>query len=119
MAALQFMNIFYGIEVLTPPCNQVLNINSSYLEQPYQGQLSNNKVVLRVLYRPRTYREIRQIRAYNAMALFGNVGGFIGMLLGYAFVQIPMLIRTLFESLEHRILHRRQCMIEARTQDVV
>ena len=117
-AARQFHNIFYGIETLTPPCKQVLNIDSRYAEQ-WDKELSNDEVLLRVLYRSSTYREIRQIRAYNAMALLGNVGGFIGMLLGYAFVQIPMLLRTLFESLEHRIIHRNQCMIGARAHNVV
>ena len=122
-ATRQFKNIFYGIEALTNPCKQVLNIDSNYVEQPASGLLAkglgNDEVLLSVYYRPRHYREIRQIRAYNAMTLFGNVEGFIGMLLGYAFVQIPMLLRTLFESLKDRILHRRQCMIGALTQDVV
>ena len=102
-ASLQFHNIFYGTEVLTTPCKQVLNIDSSYVEQPSWGQSSNDEVLLKVLYRPRTYREIRQIQAYSAMAIFGNVGGFIGMLLGYAFVQIPMLHRTSLESCKDRI----------------
>ena len=101
-ASIQFTNIFYGVEKLNPPCRQVLKIDSSYREQTagegLDKGLSNDEVLLKVYYRSHTYREIGQIRAYNAMALFGNVGGFIGMLLGYAFVQIPMLVHTLFES---------------------
>ena len=101
-ASLQFRNIFHGVDKLNPPCRQVLKIDSSYREQSARGivaeGLSKDEVLLKVYYRPHAYREIGQIRAYNAMALFGNVGGFIGMLLGYAFVQIPMLVHTLFES---------------------
>ena len=61
-ASLQFNNIFYGIEVLNPPCKQVLNIDSSYVERPSSSLLAKGlSNELRVLYRPRTYREIRQI----------------------------------------------------------
>ena len=76
-------------------------------------------MLLKVYYRPHTYREIGQIRAYNAMALLGNVGGFIGLLLGYAFVQIPMLVHTLFDSWKDRALLWRQRMYAVGTWDLL
>ena len=35
------------------------------------------------------------IKAYDISALIGNVGGFIGLFLGYALMMIPDLLRTI------------------------
>ena len=106
---MKFRNVFYGVEPFTPPCKQVLKIDSNYVEQP-DTILNKHEVELAVNYRSPTHKEIKQIRAYTVMTLFGNVGGFIGILLGYALIQIPMLLRTLFESWNERKSLRCQCM---------
>ena len=36
-----------------------------------------------------TYMEIRQIRAYPIQALVGDIGGYLGLFLGFALLQIP------------------------------
>ena len=43
-----------------------------------------------------SFKEIRQIRAYPMMSLFGNVGGFVGLILGYALVQCPTFVQFTF-----------------------
>ena len=72
-------------------------------------------VYFKITYTKEQYEEVVNSRALEFISWSANVGGFIGMLLGYAFVQIPMLLRTLLESLAHRILHRHQRMIEGET----
>ena len=42
--------------------------------------------------RVNTFKEIVQIRAYTLQSLVGNVGGYIGLMLGYAILNIPSLL---------------------------
>ena len=42
--------------------------------------------------RVQTFKEIVQIRAYTLQSLVGNVGGYIGLLLGYAILNLPTLL---------------------------
>ena len=35
------------------------------------------------------YREVREIKAFNIYALFGNIGGYVGIFIGYAFFHVP------------------------------
>jgi len=42
-----------------------------------------------VIYNKQTYREIKQVRAYNVQSLIGNVGGYIGLFVGYSLSQLP------------------------------
>ena len=43
-----------------------------------------------------TYMEITQSRAYDAQSLVGNAGGYVGLFLGVALIQIPSAIRMIF-----------------------
>ena len=47
---------------------------------------------IRQFYRRRTFMEKIQTRAYTFDDLVGSCGGFIGLFLGYALIQIPELI---------------------------
>ena len=47
-----------------------------------------------------TYMEITQIRAYDGQSLVGNAGGYIGLFLGVALVQLPTLIRYVLHSIK-------------------
>ena len=42
--------------------------------------------------RVQKFKEIVQIRAYTLQSLVGNVGGYIGLLLGYAILNVPSLL---------------------------
>ena len=42
-----------------------------------------------------TYKEVKMICAFDTSALVGNVGGFIGLFLGYALVMIPGVLKTI------------------------
>ena len=35
------------------------------------------------------YREIREIKAFNLQTLFGNIGGYVGIFIGYALLTLP------------------------------
>ena len=42
-----------------------------------------------MMFRQTRFREVEQIRAYDFESLVGNVGGYIGMFLGYAISNLP------------------------------
>ena len=47
----------------------------------------------------KTYLEIKQIRAYSFPSLVGNVGGYMGLFLGYAILNFPALISKSLKSI--------------------
>ena len=60
--------------------------------------LSDDFFVLNINFQARTFKEIKQVRAYNAQALVGNAGGYIGLFLGYTIRQMPEFLRFSYEK---------------------
>ena len=56
-----------------------------------------------ILYRQTTFREIKQVQAYDFDSLVGNVGGYMGLFLGYAILNLPHLLLVLFYPLRKKI----------------
>ena len=47
-----------------------------------------------------TYMEITQNRAYDGQNLIGNAGGYVGLFLGVALIQLPLALESLFQMLK-------------------
>ena len=45
-------------------------------------------------------------RAYSLDDLIGTCGGYIGLFLGYAIIQVPQLIENMFQALKQKISTR-------------
>ena len=45
------------------------------------------------------FKEIRQIRKYSVQSLVGNLGGYIGLCLGYALLNLPSVILDIWNHL--------------------
>ena len=58
---------------------------------------SDDFFVLNVNFQGRTFKEIKQVRAYNAQTLVGNAGGYIGLFLGYTIREVPTFLRKFWE----------------------
>ena len=58
---------------------------------------SDDFFVLNVNFKAPTFKEIKQVRAYNAQTLIGNAGGYIGLFLGYTLKEIPTFLRNLYK----------------------
>ena len=89
-----FFNFFYGNKEYNSPCNEIMNLGIDY-EESEDRNVTEDATRISLYYRSNTFKEIKQMRAYTWMMLFGNVGGFFGVLLGYAFVQIPGFINMI------------------------
>ena len=46
------------------------------------------------------YMEIMQIRAYDGQSLIGNAGGYVGLFLGVALIQLPAAFKSLLQLLQ-------------------
>ena len=55
--------------------------------------------IISLEHRHTSYRETIQTQAYNLDNLVGNVGGYTGLFLGYALVQIPDFFLRLINSI--------------------
>ena len=67
---------------------------------------SNNEsyFTIRVSHRQTTFREIKQTRAYDVESLYGDIGGYMGLLLGYSILNLPSMILFCYGSIRKRIL---------------
>ena len=60
--------------------------------------LTDDFFVLNINFQARTFKEIKQVRAYNTQTLVGNAGGYIGLFLGYTIREIPSFIRYVYQK---------------------
>ena len=74
------------------------DVNDYFGGDDYSNEMNNSKIEgknwfqIEYQVRVQTYKEIVQIRAYTFQSLVGNVGGYIGLLLGYAILNVPSLL---------------------------
>ena len=47
-----------------------------------------------------TYMEIQQLRRYGIQDIVGDIGGYLGLFLGFSLIQIPQLIFKIIDTLE-------------------
>ena len=55
-----------------------------------------------------TYMEIQQVRDYGLQSVVGDAGGYIGMFLGFALLQLPEAMFKAFSSIRQYLLERRE-----------
>ena len=48
---------------------------------------------------------IFNFRAINEQSLVGNIGGYLGLFMGYSILQLPILIHAILKKLEYWYLH--------------
>ena len=81
-----------------PPCQGLVHLSyatagNALLEGILQNKVNNLKkndqIMLRIQYKLSNYEEVRNGRAFNEYDLFTQVGGAIGLMLGFSFFQLP------------------------------
>ena len=92
---------FYGKVFTAPPCTTIQRIDVEYLDsEPWDEDTSTaDSLYFPIFFRDITYKNVVQVRDYSHSDLGGDVGGYLGLLLGYALVQVPNLIWKLFAFL--------------------
>ena len=91
---------FNFLKSVDPPCNQVQAI--SYTPQGVRKAINDtDPPTLFVIYNSGSYREVRHIRAFDVQSLVGNIGGYIGLFLGFAFWQAPEAVKIVINKSKH------------------
>ena len=84
-----------------PPCKGSVHLSyatagNAFLEGVLQNKVKNLKkkdlIMLRIQYKLSNYEEVRNGRAFNEYDLFTQVGGAIGLMLGFSFFQLPNIV---------------------------
>ena len=71
------------------PCESVYFTHFTYGDLDVADKLTPPQFKLEILHSHPTFKCIRHIKAFDAQSLIGNAGGYLGLFLGYALIQVP------------------------------
>ena len=91
---------------MTDPCSEIRQLDISY-EETDSDEPADDQISLKFYFVAKGFKEIRQVAAYGLMSLFGNVGGFVGLLLGYALIHLPGSIHATLKYLHREIVNMK------------
>ena len=88
------------------PCLDVEKIQIDYIEEdiPSVGDNSGDDdegwFILEFVVLTNKFKEIKQVRKYSVQSLVGNLGGYIGLCLGYALMSLPSVILEIWRNIK-------------------
>ena len=73
------------------PCDQMKTVTFTVQDLPRteNNYYAKDHAKIYVIFKGATYKEILHIRAFDIESLVGNMGGYIGLFLGFAIWQLP------------------------------
>ena len=85
---------YQDLQIFPPPCNVIEKIQYDYKEVDASMNEDNSQKVtpwfgITVFFPEPSFKEIKQVQAYDIESFVGNVGGYIGLFLGYSLLCIP------------------------------
>ena len=83
----------------TPPCRSVTNLPFSYEE--IDEDVGRDPAYFRISMTSAdtTFKNVEQHKHYSLQNLIGNTGGYLGLILGYAFIQLPVVVYGIFKRI--------------------
>ena len=100
--ALHASDFWNVTQKFTPPCRYLNALSSSQfgnarilgLSPEIRKKLESHKgIYFRILYKTNEYEEITNERLFNEWDLFGQIGGIVGIMLGFSVLQVPQILR--------------------------
>ena len=91
------------------PCVDIEKLQIDYVEEDIQIGSWNYKrehneddewFMIEFLILTNKFKEIKQIRKYSVQSLVGNLGGYIGLCLGYALLNLPAVIMGIWKQMK-------------------
>ena len=79
---------------LTPPCREIRKILVEYEDSETYPRIPDENLLLQIYFRQSNFKETSERREYDEQTLFGDVGGYVGLILGYAIVGLPDFLLT-------------------------
>ena len=87
-------NLFSGLHLRYKPCNLLVKVNYEVTEIDTE-ETDPARFTINFNYKDDQIKVIQMIRAYDLGALVGNVGGYIGLFLGYTLMMIPEILKRI------------------------
>ena len=102
----EFWDSFYS-RTLIPPCKEMLKVSMEYVDRTSWFKPDDDKLGFEVSFRDSSFKEAKEKQAYDAQDLFGDIGGYVGLFLGYALVNLPDIFANLINFTKTKILSYR------------
>ena len=92
----------HGYLNFTPPCRSITNFPYSFQEIDEDENRVPEHFGISITSADTTFKNVEQIREYSFQSLVGNVGGYLGLILGYSAIHLPFAVFKLYKlSLFH------------------
>ena len=103
------------------PCNSLEKLHFDYFEFDLPEE-SDPHFIISIVFVDIKFREIVSIRSFDIQSLFGNIGGYVGIFIGYALLQVPEALVQFVKRIrkKHNIpnnLNKKGYCIDAATVD--
>ena len=70
------------------PCNNLEKLHFDYFEFDIP-ESKDPHMIISIVFVDIKFREIVSVRSFDVQSLFGNIGGYVGIFIGYALLQVP------------------------------
>ena len=95
---------FFGSIRVNPPCTEIKRIDIEYEDsQTFTDLVQEDELLFQIYFRDISFKQITEKRDYETTDLFGDIGGYIGLFLGYALVNVPGFFMALVKCYNGRI----------------
>lgn len=80
------------------PCQNIENLSYDYSEKSGVDSRRDARLMVLVHFPNRKFRQITHVQEYDIESMVGNIGGYIGLFLGYSFLHFPQFLMTLWKK---------------------
>ena len=86
------------------PCNSIESLTYDYTEKKGISHHNQSRLMILVHFPNLKYRQITHVQEYDVESLVGNVGGYIGLFLGYTLLHFPKFVISMFHIVKNKIV---------------
>ena len=104
------MHLYYD-DWLTPkkgnyplPCQSIESLTYDYSETKGVDRSKESRFMVMVHFPNLKYRQIEHVQEYDFESLVGNIGGYIGLFLGYSLINFPRFIISLIKIIRKKLM---------------
>ena len=80
------------------PCQNIENLSYDYSEKSGMDSRRDARLMVLVHFPNRKFRQITHVQEYDIESMVGNIGGYIGLFLGYSFLHFPQFLMSLWKK---------------------
>ena len=88
------------------PCQVIENLTYDYSEKSGVDSRAKSRFMVLVHFPNQKYREITHVQEYDVESMVGNIGGYIGLFLGYTLLHFPRFMLSVFAYIKNKFFPR-------------